>query len=79
MAIVNTADSEERIRRMLLVTTNVVPSSPIFFSLMMDRMGFSEMSTLTRPTRLHNSEDDILHSQRRENLKSYKALTSWTL
>jgi hypothetical protein len=25
------------------------------------------------------SEDDILHSDRRENLKSYIALTGWTL
>jgi hypothetical protein len=24
-------------------------------------------------------EDDILHSDRRENLKSYMALTGWTL
>jgi hypothetical protein len=24
-------------------------------------------------------EDDILHSHRREKLKSYKALTGWTL
>jgi hypothetical protein len=24
-------------------------------------------------------EDDILHSHRRENLKSYKALTDWTV
>jgi hypothetical protein len=24
-------------------------------------------------------EDDILHSRRRENLKSYIALTGWTL
>jgi hypothetical protein len=24
-------------------------------------------------------EDGILHSHRRENLKSYKALTGWTL
>jgi hypothetical protein len=27
----------------------------------------------------YNTEDDILHSDRRENLKSYIALTDWTL
>jgi hypothetical protein len=27
----------------------------------------------------HIPEDDILHSHRRENLKSYIALTGWTL
>jgi hypothetical protein len=27
----------------------------------------------------YNPEDDILHSHRRENLKSYIALTGWTL
>jgi hypothetical protein len=27
----------------------------------------------------HIPEDDILHSHRRENLKSYIALTDWTL
>jgi hypothetical protein len=28
---------------------------------------------------LYISEDDILHSHRRENLKSYIVLTGWTL
>jgi hypothetical protein len=28
---------------------------------------------------LYMPEDDILHSDRRENLKSYIALTSWAL
>jgi hypothetical protein len=36
-------------------------------------------SVLTRPTRRNIPEDDIPHSDRRENLKSYIALTSWTL
>jgi hypothetical protein len=30
---------------------------------------------LRRPTRRHVTEDDILHSHRRENLKSYITLT----
>jgi hypothetical protein len=35
----------------------------------------SDMSVLTRATRRHIPEDDILHSHRRGNLKSYKVLT----
>jgi hypothetical protein len=33
--------------------------------------GSSETSALTRATRRNNPEDTILHSHRRENLKSY--------
>jgi hypothetical protein len=39
----------------------------------------SETSDLTTITRRKNPEDGILHSHRRENLKSYIALTGWTL
>jgi hypothetical protein len=39
----------------------------------------SEMSVLTRATRRNIPEDVFLHSHRRENLKSYIALTGWTL
>jgi hypothetical protein len=34
----------------------------------------SETSVLTRATRRNNPEDTILHSHRRENLKSYKEI-----
>jgi hypothetical protein len=63
----------------VLVTVSVVPSSPILVTLMEEALGSSEMSVLTRATRCNIPEDDILHSHRRENLKSYIALTVWTL
>jgi hypothetical protein len=67
VALVRTYVSEER------------NASIILFTLMMEALSSYETLVLTRATRCNIPEDDILHSHCRENLKSYIALTGWTL
>jgi hypothetical protein len=63
--------------RRLLVTANV-PSSPILVNLIMEALSSSETSVLTRITRHYIPEDAILHSHRREILKSYILCNDFT-
>jgi hypothetical protein len=62
-----------------LVTANIVHSSLILVILMMEAIRISETSVLTRSTLRNIPGDVILHSHRRENLKSYIALAGWAL
>jgi hypothetical protein len=54
----------------VLVTANVVPSSSILVTLMMEAIRSFEASVLTRATRRHIPENVIFHSNRLENFKS---------
>jgi hypothetical protein len=59
----------------LLVTANVVPSSPALVTLMMEAISSSEMSVLTKGSWFNIPEEGILPSHSRENLKSYMILS----
>jgi hypothetical protein len=58
-----------------MVIANVVHSSMILVSLMIDLIYSSEESDLTTATRRQIPEDEMLHSHCHENLKSYIAFS----
>jgi hypothetical protein len=60
-----------RVTRIGVLVTANVRSLPILVTLMMDALSYSETSDLKRATRRNIPEDAVLHSHRRENLKSY--------
>jgi hypothetical protein len=63
----------------LLVSANVISSLPILVTLMMEAIPSSESSVFSRATRRNIPENDILHVHRLQNVKSYIALSGWTL
>jgi hypothetical protein len=72
MLAVSSNPSTLRIVLRLLLTANIVPSSPILVTLEMEAIRSSETSVFTRSI-LHNIPEDGIHdSHRRENIKHYK-------
>jgi hypothetical protein len=60
-----------REKRIIERVAAIFPTSLILFTLMTEAIHSFEMSVLTSASRRHIPEVVILHSHRRENLKSY--------
>jgi hypothetical protein len=75
VALVRHTNSSQRV----LVIANVVRSSPILVTLMMEALRSSETAVLTSAAWRNIPDNGILHSHRRGNLKSYITLTGWNL
>jgi hypothetical protein len=70
VALVRTDVSEKLSVCRLLVMANIVPSSPILVTLMMEVLSSSEMLVLTRSTQRNIPDDSILRAG--DNKKIYK-------
>jgi hypothetical protein len=60
----------------LLVNANIVPSSQILVTLIMEEIRSSESSVLTKATLRNIPEGGIIHGHRCGNLNSYTYITS---
>jgi hypothetical protein len=79
VGLVKTDVSEELYASIIGVAGIGELRTTMFVTLMMEVLLSPETSVLRRATRRNITEDGIIHSQRREKLKSYIALTGWTL